>query len=97
LIGEGLQRWPSSIATRPHPPQTYFIAASLSLQICRGSTSGAPQKLHFDLSPQGSHKCPGSSATAPQFLQVYAMIYLLFVNCLNESNHMGGLAFQYGD
>ena len=82
LIGEGLHKWPASIATLPQPSQTYFIAASLSLQICLGSTSVAPQKLHLVLSPQGLHKCPGSFATAPQFLHVYAMVYLLWAKGL---------------
>jgi hypothetical protein len=66
------------MATRPQPWQTYFIAASLSLHIWVWSTLGDPQKLHFFLSPQGLHKCPGSSATAPQFLHVYAIVILLF-------------------
>jgi hypothetical protein len=74
----GLQRWPISMATRPHPPQTYFMAASLSLHICPVSTLGVPQKLQLALSPQGLHKWPGSLATAPQFLHVYAMMLLLF-------------------
>jgi len=69
-MGEGLHRCPSSMATRPHPSQTNFIAASLSLHIWADSVAGSPQKLHFALSPQGSHRCPGSSATAPQFLHV---------------------------
>jgi hypothetical protein len=56
VTGEGLQRWPSSMATRPHSSQTNFIAASLSLHICLVSTWGAPQKLHRVLSPQGLHK-----------------------------------------
>ena len=67
-IGAGLQRCPSCIATRPHPLQTNFIAASLSLQTCLASTSGAPQKLHFSLSSHGLHRCPGESAMAPQLL-----------------------------
>jgi len=46
------------------------MAASLSLHMCLVSVSGVPQKLHLDASPQGLHKCPGSLATAPQFLQV---------------------------
>jgi hypothetical protein len=58
------------MATRPQPSQTNFIAASLSLQTCFGSTFGAPQKLQFFSSPQGLHKCPGSFATAPQLLHV---------------------------
>ena len=69
----GLHRCSFSIATRPQPSHTYFMAASLSLHICFGLVSGAPQKLHLDLSPQGLHKCPGSLATAPQFLHVYAI------------------------
>jgi hypothetical protein len=68
------------MATRPQPPQTYFIAASLSLHMWVWSTLGAPQKLQFLASPQGLHKCPGASATAPQFLHVYAMVILLFLN-----------------
>jgi hypothetical protein len=54
------------------------MAASLSLHMCPVSTLGVPQKLQLALSPQGLHKCPGSFATAPQFLHVYAMILLLF-------------------
>jgi len=45
-----------SIATRPQPSQTYFMAASLSLQTWVGLVSGAPQKLHLALSPQGLHR-----------------------------------------
>ena len=71
---DGLHRCFFSIATRPQPSHTYFMAASLSLHICLSPTSGAPQKLHLALSPQGLHKCPGSLATAPQFLHVYAMV-----------------------
>ena len=82
-MADGLQRWPSSMATRPQPPQTYFMAPSLSLHIWPVSTLGVPQKLQPDVSPQGLHKCPGSSATAPQFLQVYAMV-LLLVLCNNR-------------
>ena len=69
-MGVGAQRWPSSIATLPQPEQEYFIAASLSLHMCLVSVSGVPQKLHLAASPQGLHRCPGASATAPQFLQV---------------------------
>ena len=69
-MGDGLHRCPSSMATRPHPPQTNFIAASLSLHTWVGSLAGSPQKLHFALSPQGLHRCPGASATAPQDLHV---------------------------
>jgi hypothetical protein len=69
-MGAGLQRWASSMATRPHPLQTNFIWASLSLQMCLGSTSAAPQKLQFSFSPQGLHRCPGDSAMAPQLLHV---------------------------
>jgi hypothetical protein len=54
------------------------MAASLSLHICPVSTLGVPQKLQLALSPQGLHKWPGSFATAPQFLHVYAMMILLF-------------------
>ena len=78
-IFEGLHRWPFSIATRPHPSHTYCMAASLSLHTWVALTSGAPQKLHLDLSPQGLQRCPGSSATAPQFLQVYAIIRTSFL------------------
>jgi hypothetical protein len=77
-MADGLQRWPFSMATRPHPSQTNFMAASLSLHIWPGFTFGDPQKLQFALSPQGSHRWPGSFATAPQFLQVCAMMILLF-------------------
>ncbi len=66
-MGDGLQRCPSSMATRPHPSQTYFMAASLSLQICLLSTCVAPQKLHLAASPQGLHRWPGSVATAHNF------------------------------
>src|SRR5512137_2484506 len=72
-IGAGLQRCSFSIATRPHPSQTYFMAASLSLHTCLASAAGAPQKLHLVLSPQGLQRCPGSLATAPQVLHVYAI------------------------
>jgi len=58
------------MATLPQPEQEYFMAASLSLHMCLVSVSGVPQKLHLAASPQGLHKCPGSLATAPQFLQV---------------------------
>jgi hypothetical protein len=78
LMAVGLQRCPLSMATRPHPPQTYFMAASLSLHICPVFVFAVPQKLQFALSPQGLHKWPGSFATAPQFLHVYAMMLLLF-------------------
>ena len=61
------------MATRPHPSQTYFMAASLSLQTCLASVCIAPQKLHFDLSSHGLQRWPGASATAPQFLHVYAI------------------------
>jgi hypothetical protein len=64
--------------TRPQPPQTNFIVASLSLHMWVGFTSGVPQKLHFLASPQGLHKWPGSFATAPQLLHVWAMMDLLF-------------------
>jgi hypothetical protein len=55
-IGEGLHKWSGSMAKRPHPEQEYFIAEILSLHMCVELTSSAPQKLHFDLSPQGLHK-----------------------------------------
>ena len=77
-MGEGLHRWPSSMATRPQPSQTNFIEDSLSLHMWAGSTSWAPQKLHFLASPQGLHKWPGSFASAPQFLHVYAMMDLFY-------------------
>jgi len=83
LMAVGLQRWPISMATRPHPPQTYFMAASLSLHIWPVSTLGVPQKLQLALSPQGLQRWPGSFATAPQFLHVYAMMFLLFSSILN--------------
>ena len=67
------------MATRPHPPQTNFMAESLSLHTCLASVAGAPQKLHLVLSPQGLHRCPGSLATAPQVLHVYAIVDLLVV------------------
>jgi hypothetical protein len=76
-IGDGLHRCSCCMATRPQLSQTYFIAASLSLQTWVWSIPGAPQKLHVLRSPQGLHKCPGSSATAPQFLHVYAIGILL--------------------
>ncbi len=66
-MGDGLQGCPSSMATRPHPSQTYFMAASLSWQICLPSTCGVPQKLHLAAPPQGLHKWPGSVATAHNF------------------------------
>jgi len=52
-MGEGLQRWPDSMATRPQPSQTYFMADSLSLHMCWGFAVGVPQKLHLDASSQG--------------------------------------------
>jgi len=55
-IGDGLHRWPSSMATRSQSPKTNFIASSLSLHICLLSVFGVPQKLHFVLSPQGNFK-----------------------------------------
>jgi hypothetical protein len=58
------------MATLPQPEQEYFMAANLSLHICFVSALGVPQKLHLAASPQGLHRCPGSLATAPQFLQV---------------------------
>jgi len=58
------------MATLPQPEQEYFMAASLSLHMCFVSALGVPQKLHLAGSPQGLHRCPGSLATAPQFLQV---------------------------
>ena len=58
------------MATLPQPEHEYFMLASLSLHMCFVSTSGVPQKLHLAASPQGLHRCPGSLATAPQFLQV---------------------------
>jgi hypothetical protein len=54
------------------------MAASLSLHMWVVSMLKIPQKLQLDLSPQGLHKCPGSFATAPQLLQVYDMVFLLF-------------------
>jgi hypothetical protein len=92
VIGEGLQRCPSSMATRPHPSQTYFMAASLSLQICLTSTLDSPQKLHLDASPQGLHKWPGSFATAPQFLHVYAIVILLVFEAISKGPHQSTLA-----
>ena len=69
-IACGVHKFPSSVARRPHPPQTNFISESLSLQTCLASTSGVPQKLHSDLSSQGLHRCPESSESAPQVLHV---------------------------
>ena len=72
-MADGAQRFSFSIATRPHPSQTYFIASNLSLHMCVGPVWEAPQKLQLTLSPHGLHKCPGSLATAPQFVHVYAI------------------------
>jgi hypothetical protein len=55
------------------------MAASLSLQTCLASVCIAPQKLHLDLSSQGLQRWPGASATAPQFLHVYAIGCSLFL------------------
>jgi len=77
-MASGLHKCSLSMATRPQPPQTYCMAASLSRHICLGSASGAPQNEHFLASPQGLHRCPGSLATAPQFLHEYDIAYLLF-------------------
>jgi hypothetical protein len=67
-IGDGLHKCVFSMATRPHPSQEYFMAESLSLHMWVASALGVPQKLHLAASPQGLHRCPGASATAPQFL-----------------------------
>jgi hypothetical protein len=64
--------------------------------MCLASTSDAPQKLHLALSPQGLHKWPGSFATAPQFLHVYAMIYLLLGKGLSfNTQRLDDIVYEY--
>jgi hypothetical protein len=76
-MGDGLQRCSRSMATRPQPSQTNFMAASLDWHMWAWETWGFPQKEHLERSPQGLQRWPGSLATAPQFLHVYAMVWLL--------------------
>lgn len=94
-IIKGLHRWPSSIATRPHPSHTYFMASSLSVHMCVVSMLKIPQKLQLDLSPQGLHKCPGSFATAPQLLQVYDMVLLLLYGIIIGRHPIRFLCFHW--
>lgn len=76
-MGDGLQRCSLSIATRPQPSQTNFMAVNLLLHMWAWLMSGVPQNEHFWRSPQGSHRWPGSLATAPHRLQVWAIFSLL--------------------
>ena len=78
-MGDGLHRCSLSMATRPQPSQTNFIAVSLPLHMWPWLTSGVPQNEHFWRSSQGLQRWPGSLATAPQLLQVWAIFSLLFI------------------
>jgi hypothetical protein len=78
-MGDGLQRCSLSIATRPQPSQTNFIAVNLLLHMWAWLMSGSPQNEHFCRSPQGSQRWPGSLATAPHRLQVWAIFSLLIL------------------
>ena len=78
-MGDGLQRCSLSIATRPQPSQTNVMAVNLLLHMWAWLMSGAPQNEHFWRSPQGSHRWPGSLATAPHRLQVWAIFSLLML------------------
>jgi hypothetical protein len=65
------------------------MAASFALQTWVAATSDSPQNEQEITSTDGLHKWPGSSATAPQFLHVWAITSLLILAQINSAMHSG--------